>query len=554
MKYLLVSLAILSLTAHITAQGYTIDAYDIDVQISNQGHIDVKEVISVTFNEKRRGIFRNVPKYYKINGQRHRVKLSNVDVINHKYKVLSEGNNKVIRVGRENKWITGEVSYQLEYRLENTFIFEEDHIAFQYNLISDWDTSIDNLTYNISWPTDLSISSDDILMMTGQSGERNKHVSLDAYGHSVSGKSLTTIPARDNVTFAMRLPPQYLQAPVNPYSWAETSKKRGWVAPITLLIGLLAAFSQNRKREEPPIAVKVQYHPPTGFSPALVGAYHDRRVNTEDIIALLPYWGNQGYIKVIKGVDTTHFEKIAPLPADSPEYQLKIFKSIFEKGDYVELGELKENIYRPLAYVSRMLKERIIDEELYDERERKLFHSGWLLVFGILGIVGGILLIGPMQDLWAGIGLIILSITSIIIHSLRPKLSQAGIRLSNHLEGLKQHLSNGDQGVISRLLSKDPEYLHKVYPYAIALGVDKAWTNKLKDMETTNPYWFGYHSTHPYYATNTVTSRGDFYSDFNVPEIKSVFVSMPQNTGSGTSGGFSGGGAGGGFGGGGGSW
>ena len=556
MKYLLGIMAMLCLTIGISAQDYTIKSYDIDLQISNQGHIDVSEKITVNFNKKRRGIKRNIPKSYIINDQRQSVKLSNVDVKRHAYKLLTEGNDRIIRIGKQNEWLTGEQTYELEYRLSNTFIFEEDHIAFQYNLISGWDTSIDKMTYKISWPTDLNIETEDVILNTGKAGERNKHVSIERYGHSASGQSLTVIPAYDNATIAMRLPAQYLQPPVNPYSWAESSKKKGWVAPITLLIGLLAAFFQNRRKDEGlSDNVKDQYHPPEGFSPALVGAYHDRRVNTEDIISLLPYWGNQGYIKVVKGVDTTHFEKIASLPSDAPEYQHKIFKSIFENGDYVELDELKEKIYRPLAFVSKILKERIIDEALYDERERKLFHSGWLLALGVLGIVGGILLIGLVQDLWAGIGLIVLSITAIIIHSIRPKLSQAGIRLSNHLQGLKRHLTNGDQSVINRLLSKDPDYLHNIYPYAIALGVDKEWTNKLKDIETSSPYWFGYNSTHPYYAANAGNSNGNFYSDFNVPEIKSVFVSMPRSTSSGSSGGgFSGGGAGGGFGGGGSSW
>ncbi len=555
MKYLLVSLAVLSLSANLIAQDYTIDSYDVDIQVSNQGHVDIKEVISVSFNEKRRGIFRNVPKYYTINGQRQRVKLSDVAVKDHKHKMLSEGNNNVIRIGKEDKWITGKHTYEIEYKLDNTFIFEEDHIAFQYNLITDWDTSIDNLTYKISWPTDLDIRDEDILMMTGKSGERNKHVSIESYGHSAAGASLTTIPANGNVTFAMRLPVDYLQPPVNPYSWAESSKKKGWVLPITVLFGLLASFIQNRKREEGLSEnIKNQHHPPEGFSPALVGAYHDRTVNTEDLIALLPYWGNKGYLKVIKGVDTTYFEKVAPLPAESPDYQHKVFDSIFATGNYIELSKLKEKIYHPLASVSRMLKEKIIDAQLYDERERRLFHSWWLLLLGVLGLIGGVLMIAVMKDLLAGIALIVLSVSIFTIYFWRPKLSQAGIKLHNHLEGLKQHLKNSDPSIINRLLTKDPNYLHGIYPYAIALGVDKEWTNKLKEIETSGPYWFGYDSHHPNYGAGEQKRVGQFYSDFNVPEIKSVFNSVPASSGSGSGGGGFSGGAGGGFGGGGGSW
>lgn len=101
---------------------------------------------------------------------------------------------------------------------------------------------------------------------------------------------------------------------------------------------------------------------------------------------------------------------------------------------------------------------------------------------------------------------------------------------------------------MSSLSQQYPEYFERLFPYAVAFGLEKSWMDRMETYDIDPPYWYGYHEN-----SNSRPVMGDFSQSFDVQEIKSVFTSYPQSTSS-SSGGFSGGSAGGGYGGGGSSW
>ena len=135
-----------------------------------------------------------------------------------------------------------------------------------------------------------------------------------------------------------------------------------------------------------------------------------------------------------------------------------------------------------------------------------------------------------------------------------PKRSFKGIKIKHELEGLKQFLRDDKANRTADLLKRDEYYFETIYPYAIALGLDKSWMNRIETFEMDYaPYWYVYHDPMMH---SRRPNMSDFNKDFSIPEIKSVFTSVQASNTSGGSGGggFSGGSAGGGFGGGGGSW
>lgn len=223
------------------------------------------------------------------------------------------------------------------------------------------------------------------------------------------------------------------------------------------------------------------------------------------------------------------------------------------------LDDLKNKIYGQVYKAKKLLHEQIVDKQLYDEESMRLFHSGWLLGAGFL-LIGVAILMGLVfQDMLAVAASIVLAITCFVIHSRKPKLSEKGLYIKDELEGLKNHLENSDPIKINELLTENPSYFEKIYPYAIALGVDKTWMKKIEEMDIPEPHWYGRHSSHPLYATTSNRGRmSDFSKNFSVPAISSVFASAPHpqggSGGRSSGGGFGGGGAGGGFGGGGSSW
>lgn len=557
MKYLVpILLSLLLIPSIIISQDYIIDNYDVNIKLSREGHFDVHEKITVTFNDKRRGIFKNVPYKIKIEGLTKKIKLSNVTVKDYEHKVLTEGNNRVIRIGSKDKYITGTHSYEISYRINNAIVFADDHSAFQYNLVSDWDTSIEKLSYNIELPDDLPLSSSDYLIMTDEGSSPDEIVTVQKSYAKLSGQSLKSIKAKENVTIAMKLPYNYITRPVPPVPFYKRDKL--WFLPLGLLMLFINFFRRNREVNNS-IPIKDEYFPPSEFSPAMVGAYYDNKINTEDIISLLPYWAEQGYIEIIKGKDTLFFKRIKSLETNKPEYQRIIFENIFISDDMVMLSDLQEKMYQHTSKSKNVLHKKLLGMNLYDEDYLRTFKSKWMIISGLLLIVGSIAVLAIFKLVLTAIAMFVFAIACFVMYFIEPKKSELGIRIKNHLLGLKQFLENSPKEKTAELIRKHPNYFEHMYPYAIAFGIDKTWTKNMQEFDLAAPYWYiNDHNSH----SNTVANKpsfNDFSKDFNVPEIKSVFTSFPQsdlNSGSGgrSGGGFSGGGAGGGFGGGGGSW
>ncbi len=559
MKNALSIFIFLLMSSFLFSQGYTIENYDVKVEISKEGYFDIHEKITVNFLEERRGIFRRIPKKYSINGKTQSIVLSKIDVKDHKFKRLSEGNDNIIRIGRPNKYLTGTQKYDLRYRIANSYVFASDHIAFQYNLISDWDAPIKNLNYEIILPDDIALDNDEVLVMTGKQGATNQHVSLEKEDSKISGRSLTSIPAKDNVTIALRFPLGYVAEPIHPFSIKAAKRDKIWTLPLLLSL-LTFGFYRARSREENLGSIEDQYFPPEDFSPPVVGAYHDHKVHTEDIISLLPYWANLGYVKILKGKDVLYFNKEMDLPADTPHYQSALFNKIFENEDLIMLQELNTKLGSLVLQMKGQLHKDIVDKELYDKQHYKLFHKGIFLGLGFLLIMGALIAAAVFQKFFLVLTLGIASLIAFIIHGSRPKLSPRGLELKRKLLGLKQFLSDAHPQKINELLKKHPHYFQQMYPYAIAFGIDKTWINKLEGMDIPAPTWYEpYHNSGYGLHTTSLPSKPsmkEFSNDFSIPEITSVFTSVPKPpAGSRSSGGgFSGGGAGGGFGGGGGAW
>ncbi|MBT8189937.1 MAG: DUF2207 domain-containing protein, partial [Bacteroidia bacterium] len=304
------------------SQAYTIQNYDVNVSINKDGSIDINEIIDLTFEEERRGIKRDVPKKIEINGIKKRTHLSNVSVKDKEYKVLSEGNDNIIRIGNKDKFLTGPQRYELSYTVSNTLIFEEDHIAFQYNVINGWDTTIDHVSYTIELPEEIDIRYNNYVVVTGQTGGNERNASITRDGVNIFGESVKPLSPEENITVAIKLPVDYIAKPPPPVPLYK--KDKTWLIPLAFIAWFIGFFRRRSKIEIGEISDV--HFPPDGFSPAEVGAYYDNKVNTQDIISLLPYWANKGIIKILGSEDPEmnddlFFSKIKELPHNTPEYE-----------------------------------------------------------------------------------------------------------------------------------------------------------------------------------------------------------------------------------------
>lgn len=90
----------------------------------------------------------------------------------------------------------------------------------------------------------------------------------------------------------------------------------------------------------------------------------------------------------------------------------------------------------------------------------------WIL----LGIIGGVPLVGilvPVSQLLAG-----------LMVSFGGRRTEEGRHAAAQVLGLRKHLRTADKTELTRILMQDPEYFHNMAPYALALGVDRAFAKR----------------------------------------------------------------------------
>ena len=409
-------------------------------------------------------------------------------------------------------------------------------------------------------PESWSDSIRDYKLFSGPYGKNDQEIHLSKMGNLITAFQNRELPAFHGITMAVKIPKSLLSssatipANTNP---ATPRKPLDWVVnwwnaiPISIAAFLLGMWRKFEKSDKINSNFDLQTHPPEGMSPSEVGTFYDFKVNRRDLISMLPYWGNQGFIKIrpLEGSDVDmYFLKQQDLPSDAPEHERILFTELFNSSDAVLLSDLKNSFYKTMSSVSSKLKKSILEQDLYDDFSNNTLRSPWIAGAGLLSVGFGIFLL-IIHAISAGIGMIIIGIFLFVIPFLRPKLSEKGHKNFNHLKGLYHFLKDGDESIMQKAINEDPNYLHFIFPYVLAFDLDKSWMEKIDQFSTLHPpIWYDGFSN----QGNQSFSYRETSESFSVRKIEQVFYSTPQPApGSGSSsGGFSGGFSGGGMGGG----
>jgi uncharacterized membrane protein YgcG len=564
MKINLLSLLIIVFCFKLSAQGFTIDSIITNMDVKKSGEVIVHENIYTDFNEIKRGIYRLIPYVFSNNGSRYRTDVSDIHVDGYKYVTSRENGNYKIRIGDADVKITGKHKYSIHYTINGPFIDSKSFQELYWNVVgNDWPTSIDYAHCIIKFEEDFAGS--DMALFTGQNRAIDKAGFISKSGNSIEAYTSKPLQPGEGFTIAIKLPVAYIAAdnvmkievPDPPKAKPKPipfSKQWPLAALLLTPVAFLYYLRNKYKSEEDDFYKKIEpnVYPPLDLTPAEVGTFHDNIVHDRDVISMIPYWGEQGSIRLEydRNQDETYIIKIKDLPADRPPYEYRLFDAIFSYGMSVPLSMLTNSFYEENMTVKSMIKKELKDLAMYDENYSYWFKS-WRMVLISLVFIPVIILAFIKGYILVGIVAIIASVATLILTSLSYKLTTKGQMVNQDLQGFYMFLKNKDDYDFSKILKDDPRYFEKVYPYAVAFGLDKNFMKKITPYQTTAPMWYGMYgmpvSTHP---------MGDFGENFSPKEISSAFNSFPSTNSSGGGGFSSGGGfSGGGFGGGGGgSW
>ncbi len=554
----LLGLIVLSLKS--TAQeGFYISDYHTRIEINSEGSLLVNEKIKVYFTEKRRGIFRTIRRQGKFKNHIQEINIDNVEVLDRPFKFSEKNREYEIRIGDKNVYLEGAQEYQIEYMVHNAILNFENHEELFWTLIAtEWKVPIQKSSYEIVFPSELDLTSEEVVVYNGRSGSLSNHASVNTEPGRIFGESLKILGKGQGMTIGAKLPKGYIfdeQANLaeKVQSPKPKPKDRAWFLPMALIIALISAYQKwgrtNNFFSQSSYNREEKYYPPQKMTASEVGTYYDFRVNNRDVLAMIPTWGKLGKIIVGREQNESNMfiQKMADLDAGVPEYERYFFDALFREGSYVLVKDLKRKFYSDFAKIKTLLKEYSLKDEYYDQEAKSIFQSFWMIAGGLICLALGAASFAACHWWATGAGLMVLSLCFFAISALEPKKSTLGEILHGQLVAFKSSISNPEDPQLQEIANNDPLYFDNVFPYVVAFGMDKVWLKNFRNIFSKPPDW--YHTSGAPYVL-----FGDFQRDFDLEPVEKN-LSIPPVADSGSSSFGGGGGVGGGFGGGGGgSW
>lgn len=598
-------LTILSTKSEAKYYDYTIESYDIEIDVNEDNTFEIEETIEVYFHEKKHGIFRTLPLVNKIvreDGTKstNRAKIDNIKVKKDDFSVYNENGNKVIKIGDEDETITGYKTYKISYVYNIGKDPIKDGDELYYNLIgTEWDTTIDNVTFTINMPK--KFDEDELGFSTGKKMTSGNY-GVDYYveGKTITGTYNKTLQPGEGITIRLDLPESYFEGESSNFDFIMILAV---IAPI--VFSIIAFILWHKYGKDRPIVETVEFYPPEGLNSADVGFLYKGKANTTDVVSLIIYLANKGYLKIVeKSTKANDFELVRLKPYDGNNKNEETFlNGLFKEKSTVTVKDLRNKFYTTTNTILKDLNKKENKEKIFDKQSIKANAYLWLMIailsvlavfkpcYEYYGVVGAIIatifnfasfsaLVGIAAEgkkkateiitfVFTSLFLIsfILPITlpaifldkwyvliylenilGLIVIGIFNKIiykrTEYGATMLGKIKGFRRFLQTAEKERLEALVLENPSYFYNILPYTYALAISDKWIKKFENINLQEPDWYQGVNTF-----NTITFTRTISSTFN--KISNAMTSSPSSSGGSSGGGFSGGGSGGG---GGGSW
>ena len=279
--------------------GYTINNYDIIIKVKENNVLDITENINVNFNESRHGIYRTIPLFNTITRldgttSKNKVQITNIKV-NEPYTKSIQNGKLNLQIGDPDRTITGPKTYSIHYDYNLGKDPSKDYDELYFNLIgNEWDTNINKVNFMINLPKEFD--SDNLGFSTGKFGTTSSNdVYHQVNGNTISGYTLKTLEPGEGLTIRLELEEGYFKNAKLQVDWKESLI---YIFPI--LFPILCYNLWKKYGKDDKVVKTIEFNPPDGMNSLDVGFYYKGIATDKDVISLLLYFANKGYLKISK--------------------------------------------------------------------------------------------------------------------------------------------------------------------------------------------------------------------------------------------------------------
>lgn len=368
-------------------QDYETNAFDVRVRIGENHVIHVTETIRVDFHRAKHGLYRNIPyqpKFYKVKNVR--AKGDDFDVYTER---RSDVDQKVIKIGRADRTVTGGKTYEISYDVVS---YRDESKALDYLsldvLPTNWETPIGSVGISVKMPK--AMNWDELKVYAGAYGCQNivksssEGITGITYGVDkakntihIAGQNLAD---GEGITLRADLPEGYWVGPAN-RDWLRYLLF-GILAGVPVLMCLLWLLFGR----DPQIIKTVEFYPPQAMTSAEIGYVIDGVIDNKDMASMIPYYASKGYLSIEEYGDKkeTKFSvtKLRDVDLGEKPFAKTFFNAIFESGERVGLDQLPKS-FADLYWTSRtqLAGWYTGEEALFTEKSRVCRIVGAVLMF-----------------------------------------------------------------------------------------------------------------------------------------------------------------------------
>ena len=531
---------------------YKITGYDVNAFIQEDNKILIEEKIDVNFLVSSHGIFRKIPVYQKVqfydNGKL-KTKNYKTNVVlyksSHEIDFYTSNDYFVLQLGSANGYANPIETYKISYLID----LGDDKITnfdqFYYNFIGNqWDTTISNVNIKIKF--EKAVEDKEITFYVGTSK-----------GDIIFQKQITNSEVA--FTYNQTLLPYYGITGRTVFEEGFfTTEKQTITLDIVLfsssivfvIVGVLIYFKNKNKNK---IIPTVEFKAPKGITPSDAGYIIDKNVSKGDISALIVYWANKGYLKIIEEENNIKLQKLKEDDGTFKAYEKDIFNSLFDGKEYAYINNKNIKLANAIFLAKQGIK---FENSKYFSNGITMIKTTIMLLFSILIatmyyfiadkvalkffsificiLIGLIIflccyLLNYLYERKLTLSKISFIFFQVIIYSILlaiysscayflyepysnplmvtifvPLISFSTILLSVNLNnkiegenkevgkifGLRNFILHAEKDRIEVLVEENPLIFYDILPYAYVLGITKKWIKKFEQIEIQTPTWY----------------------------------------------------------------
>lgn len=478
MKKIFIILLFFLIPINSYTQNFNPKKLNIDISIKKNGDIKIREEFFIPQGDSA-GIIKNIPVYFNdLKGIRRKIFISHIKVSNGNYTIERTNNFYVIKISPANRETIKEKRIELSYTLYGLISEDRDYDLFYHTFTnSDWNF-FEKIEFFIFLPENHLAKEQDIIILKNGT-QIYKDTKIKVEKGFINGIIEKSVDKNFNIMFIITLPRNLITVSESKKIFYYLKEAKVILIPMIVLLFLFLLWWIIGKDEV--ITKVVYYKPPQNLNPAIAGFLFNDKADNRDLLSLLFYWAKEGIISIEEVEDPTSLiirkkdyilRQLKPLPLTSKPFEWTIFNGLFPYNiRSVRVSSLKNNFHSIIDLARKELAEYVENLNLYSFPSL-IMRKALLTLFAPTLIIG--ILLGYIGKVEISISFIISSFILLLFEKIMPKKNIKGQELYKNLIGFKNFLEKVEKPKIQKILSKKPDYLNEILPYAIAFGmVDK---------------------------------------------------------------------------------